>query len=427
MELLSAAVVKKKSRSIMKIIGLESVHVAEHGNLVWVQLHTDDGLVGLGETFRNPEATIAYLHETAAPALIGRDPRNREALNVHLRDRVGNHFSGFPTRSIEVRGNSAVDMALWDLCGQALEAPLHMLLGGLTRERIRIYNTCAGAGYNSKVRHGYNTALVSRDMEPPAEIGVREDLLLQVFDPARLAHELLDAGVTGMKIWPFDVAALRNEGREISAAELREALWPIEEIRKAVGDRMDIMIEYHGLWQLPAQLKIAAALAEHDIYWHEEPIGMHNFDDLAEYRRAVKGRVAAGENMGTVPWYREAFARKAVDVAHFDIAWIGGLSEGLRVQHLAEAHDRPIAPHDCTGPVTLACNVHMLAAAPNGLIAETVRAYLDGFYRDILTELPPVENGHISPLTKPGLGAALDPALFKRDDVTLRLSGERCR
>ena len=95
----------------MKIIGVETVHVGEFSNLVWVRLHTDAGLIGLGETFRNPLATIAYIHETCAPALIGRDPLNRVAAIRDIRDRVGNHFSGYPTRSIEVRGNSAVDMA----------------------------------------------------------------------------------------------------------------------------------------------------------------------------------------------------------------------------------------------------------------------------------------------------------------------------
>jgi L-alanine-DL-glutamate epimerase-like enolase superfamily enzyme len=128
---------------------------------------------------------------------------------------------------------------------------------------------------------------------------------------------------------------------------------------------MDILIEYHGLWRLPAALKIADELREHEIYWHEEPIWMQNFDDLARYRERVRGRVAGSENLGTVPWYREVFVRGALDVAHFDIGWIGGVSEGQRIAHLAAAFDRFIAPHDCTGPVTLIANVHMLAAAPN--------------------------------------------------------------
>ncbi|MCL4744141.1 MAG: mandelate racemase/muconate lactonizing enzyme family protein [Burkholderiaceae bacterium] len=409
----------------MKIVGLETVQVEEYGNLVWVLLHTDEGLVGLGETFRNPEATVAYVHETCAPHLIGKDPLCREARMHELATKVGNHFNGFPTRSVEVRGNSAIDLALWDLDGKHLGVPLYRLLGGRTRDRVRIYNTCAGGQYNNKLRHNYNTELVSRDVRAPATIGRYEDLLLQVYEPAQLAQELLAEGITAMKIWPFDVFALRNEGADISARELSAGLWPIEQIRAAVGDRIDILIEYHGLWRLPAALKIADALREHDIYWHEEPIGMQNFDDLARYRERVRGRVAGSENLGTVPWYREVFTRGALDVAHFDLGWIGGLSEGQRITHLAAAFDRCIAPHDCTGPVTLIANVHMLVAAPNGLIAETVRSHTHGFYRQIVNELPLIESGFVHPLERPGLGTELSPVLFARSDTRLRLSGER--
>ena len=409
----------------MKITGVETVQVGEFGNLVWVRLYTDEGLIGLGETFRNPEATVAYVHETCAPYLIGKDPLCREARMRELSAKVGNHFNGFPTRSVEVRGNSAIDIALWDLDGQQLGVPIYRLLGGRTRERVRIYNTCAGGSYNNKLRQGYNTDLVSRDVPLDAPIGPCEDLLMQVHEPARLASELLEQGITAMKIWPFDVFALRNDGADISAAELRQALWPIEQIRGAVGDRMDILIEYHGLWRLPAALKIADALREHEIYWHEEPIWMQNFDDLARYRDRVRGRVAGSENLGTVPWYREVFVRGALDVAHFDIGWIGGISEGQRIAHLAAAFDRFIAPHDCTGPVTLIANVHMLAAAPNALVAETVRSHTGGFYREIVDRMPAIESGFIRPLEGPGLGAALSPDLLARSDARVRLSGVR--
>src|SRR6266404_5042147 len=233
----------------MRIIGLETIQAQAYSNLVWVQLHTDEGLVGLGETFRNPLATIAYIHETCAPFLIGEDPLHRERLTCQMSRNIGNHFNWFPSRCLEVRGNSAIDMALWDIFGKANSQPLYRLMGGPVREACRIYNTCAGGSYNAQVRHGYNTDLLSRDDGRPDTIGRYEDLLLQTFEPAQLAQELLSEGVTAVKIWPFDVFALRNGGNEISAADLKKALWPIEQIRLATGARMDIMIEYHGLWQ----------------------------------------------------------------------------------------------------------------------------------------------------------------------------------
>jgi L-alanine-DL-glutamate epimerase-like enolase superfamily enzyme len=152
---------------------------------------------------------------------------------------------------------------------------------------------------------------------------------------------------------------------------------------------------------------------------------MQNFDDLARYRERVRGRVAGSENLGTLQWYREVFVRGALDVAHFDLAWIGGLSEGQRIAHLAQAFDRSIAPHDCTGPVTLIANVHLLAAAPNALITETVRSHVAGFYRELVTDMPEIQRGYIRPLEKPGLGSALDPALLARKDARIRLTGKR--
>jgi len=405
----------------VKIAAVETVQVAAYGNLVWVELHTDEGLVGLGETFRNPQATVAYIHETCAPYLLGKDPLRIERHARALMAEVGNHFMGFPSRSVEVRGNSAIDLALWDLLGNAAGLPLHQLLGGLCRERIRIYNTCASAGYNRMARAEANSLVATPGA--PSEAGdAFDDLVAQHERPAELARSLLEDGITAMKIWPFDGHALATGGRHIGLNDLRRTVALIEAIRGAVGDRIDVMVEYHGLWQLPAALQIAEALEGLDIYWHEDPIAMHHLDDLARYKDRVRGRVAGSENLGTRPWYREAFGRGAVDVAHFDMAWIGGLSEGRKVAALAETFDRPIAPHDCTGPVVLVANTHLVLATENALILETVRAHYRTYYRDLVTTLPRIENGFAYPMTGPGLGTALHPDLRRRDDVKVRRS-----
>ncbi len=403
----------------MKITAIETLQVAAFGNLVWVELHTDDGLVGLGETFRNPEATVAYIHETCAPYLLGQDPLLIERHAQALMHEVGNHFMGFPSRSVEVRGNSAVDCALWDLFGQATGRPLHQLLGGLCRDHIRIYNTCASAAYNREARTATN-ALLIRPGDVAASSDPLDDLAAQHHRPAELAQSLLEEGITAMKIWPFDAYAVPTGGQHIATADLARAIQPIAAIRKAHGNAIDIMIEYHSLWQLPAALQIAAALAEHDIYWHEDPIAMHQLDDLARYKVLVPSRVCGSENLGTRAWYREAFGRGAIDVAHFDIGWIGGITDGKKFAALAETFDRPIAPHDCTGPVQLVANLHLALSAPKALILETVRAHTRGYYQEIVTTLPRLEQGVAHPLHSPGLGTALQPELRKRADATIR-------
>ncbi|MCP4383948.1 MAG: mandelate racemase/muconate lactonizing enzyme family protein [Hyphomicrobiales bacterium] len=408
----------------MKIVGVETVQLAEYGNNLWVRIHTDEGAIGIGETFRNPISTIAYIHETCAPFLLGKDPTQRQYLSAMISKGIGNHFNGFPTRSVEIRGNSAIDIALWDLCGKSLGKPLYELLGGRITKDIRIYNTCAGGGYNNKVRHGYNTQLISRDDPRPDDFNEDDDLLMQVYEPASLAESLLVQNINAMKIWPFDVIALQTRGMEISGADIAKAIWPIEQIRKAVGDRIDILVEYHGLWKLPAAIEIARALRDYNIYWHEEPIWMQNFDDIKRYKEHASGFVTGSENLGSLQWYREVFQRGAIDVANFDVIWVGGITEAQKIAHLAEAYDRVIAPHDCTGPVTLLVNAHLLTAQPNGLIAETVRSHLGGFYREVVTDLPEIVNGRLTPTTAPGIGADLLPDVLTRSDLNRKVTGQ---
>jgi galactonate dehydratase len=126
----------------MKITAVETVRLGEFPNLVWIRLKTDEGLTGLGETFMGAAAVEAYIHESAAPKLIGRDPIQIEAINKSLINYLGWRGTG-----VETRGNSAIDIALWDLFGKAIGRPVCEALGGKSRDRIRVYNTCAGYKY----------------------------------------------------------------------------------------------------------------------------------------------------------------------------------------------------------------------------------------------------------------------------------------
>jgi L-alanine-DL-glutamate epimerase-like enolase superfamily enzyme len=405
----------------MKITAVETVQVTEFSNMVWLRVETDQGLVGLGETFRNADAVVAYVHETVGPYLLGKDPR-QPALHAHrLGNEVGNHFFGYPSRSVELRGNSAVDIALWDLKAQALGVPLYELLGGMCHDRLRIYNTCASASYNKQARAGVNSLLIAPD-DPVMDGDPLDDLNAQHAAPGALARSLLDEGIVAMKVWPFDAYAGQANGHHIAPRELAAGVAKLEQIRTAVGNDMDIMLELHAMWHLPAALQIARAVAHLDIYWLEDPVNMANFDDLARYRHAVSSRVVGSENLGSGRWCREALERGAVDVVTSDLAWVGGLTEGRRIVALAETYDRPVAFHDCTGPVGLCVNLHLMLTCPNALVLETVRAYTRGFYTDVLTTLPPIEQGHAYPMQGPGLGTTLRPELLTREDVTIRRS-----
>src|SRR5207249_71819 len=128
----------------MRITAIETIHLGAYPNITLVEVHTDEGLSGLGETFRTPRTVAAQIHETVAPYLLGKGPLTIDAhSNVLL-----NPYLGFGSTSAEIRAASAVDIALWDLWGKVLGRPVHELLGGLTRDKIRVYNTCAGYSYN---------------------------------------------------------------------------------------------------------------------------------------------------------------------------------------------------------------------------------------------------------------------------------------
>jgi L-alanine-DL-glutamate epimerase-like enolase superfamily enzyme len=392
----------------VKITGIETIRLAERPNLLWVHVETDEGLTGLGETFFGPGAVEAHLHDTVAPMVIGRDPLAIDLLSADL---VG--YLGFRSTGAEMRGNSAFDLALWDLFGQATGQPVAQLLGGFTRESIRTYNTCAGPDYIKKAtgQQSANFGLGQSDLDDLTGFLTRAD---------DLALSLMDEGITAMKIWPFDHAAEATRGQHISAEDLKTALAPFEKIRRAAGDAMDIMVEFHSLWQLLPAMRIARALAPYGTYWHEDPIRMDSLGDLRRYAEASPAPVCASETLGGRAAFRDLLETGAAGVVMLDVAWCGGLSEARKIAAMAEAWHLPVAPHDCTGPVVLAASTHLSLNAPNALIQESVRAFYRGWYRDVVTALPPVAKGQITVPPGPGLGLALLPDLDRGWTVSRR-------
>ena len=396
----------------MKITGIETIRIEERPNLLWVQVHTDEGLVGLGETFFGARTVEAHVHEWIAPRVIGRDPLQIDRLAADL---VG--YLGFRSTGAETRGNSAFDIALWDLFGKATGQPIAQLLGGFTRPEIRTYNTCAGTEY-IKQATGQTTANygigAGRDYDDLNGFLHRAD---------DLAQSLLDEGITAMKIWPFDAAAERSRGQYISVPDLKAALEPFEKIRNAVGDRMDIMVEFHSMWQLLPAIQIARALAPFDTFWHEDPIRMDSLSSLSRYAAASTAPVCASETLGSRWAFRDLLETGAAGVVMLDISWCGGLSEARKIAAMAEAWHLPVAPHDCTGPVVLAASTHLSLNAPNALVQESVRAFYRTWYRDLVTALPEVRDGMITVPPGAGLGLALNPDLDRAFTVHRRHSG----
>lgn len=397
----------------MKITALETLRTEEFSNVLWVRVHTDQGTIGLGETFYGAGAVEAHIHDTLASRLLGQDPLRIEALNRLMTDLPMAQAS----TGVEYRAASAIDIALWDLLGKVCDQPVHQMLGGLCADRLRVYNTCAGYGYvrNKNIRPVDTWNLGSKE-------GPYEDLAAFMTDAGALAENLLENGITAMKIWPFDPAAQENRGLFISAEQMKEAINPFEKIRNRVGDKMEIMVEFHSLWNLPTAKTIARALEPFQPTWYEDPIRMNSPQALAEYAASTDVWVCASETLGSRFPYKDMLDQNAMHVVMVDLCWTGGLTEGRKIASLADTYHRPFAPHDCTGPVGFAAAAHASFSQPNTLIQESVRAFYDGWYKELVTVVPTIKDGYILPMEGPGLGVDLLPSVFERADLVCRKS-----
>ncbi|WP_439561524.1 mandelate racemase/muconate lactonizing enzyme family protein [Roseinatronobacter sp.] len=396
----------------MKITAIETIRIAERPNLLWLEVHTDEGITGLGETFFGAATVEAHVHEWIAPRVLGRDPLQIDALAADL---VG--YLGFRSAGAEMRGNSAFDIALWDVFGKATGQPVAQLLGGFTRPSIRTYNTCAGLDYIKKA-DGQQVGNWGQGKKPHAY----DDLDAFLHRADELALSLLEDGITAMKIWPFDIAAEKSRGQYIAPDDLQTALRPFEKIRDAVGDKMDIMVEFHSMWQLLPAMQIARALAPFNTFWHEDPIRMDSLGSLARYAQASVAPICASETLATRWGFRDLLETGVAGVVMLDLSWCGGLSEARKIASMAEAWHLPVAPHDCTGPVVLTASTHLSLNAPNALVQESVRAFYRTWYRDLVTALPEVNDGQITVPPGPGLGLALNPELDRAFDTSRKVT-----
>ncbi|MBB5752201.1 mandelate racemase/muconate lactonizing enzyme family protein [Prosthecomicrobium pneumaticum] len=386
-------------------------------NNLWVRIHTDSGLSGLGETYYLPRAVAAVIHDVYAPLLVGRDPRDIENHWQNLFSLV--NFCG--PMGAEMRAISAIDVALWDLLGQIAGLPIHTLLGGRSRDRIRLYNTCVGFGKYPDLDAWTNGRA------------------------GELAEDLLRQGITAMKVWPFDrfgpgLAGPENErgqtmvwgavtaagtlGHVISNEDLKAGIAVVEDIRRAVGDRMQIAIEGHCRWDLPSSVKIARALEPYDVLWLEEIMPPDNVDAFVRLKAQTTVPICESERVFTRFGFRPWIEKNAVDIVMMDLSWGGGLTEGRKVAAMADTYYLPFTCHDTIGPVALWAATHLMLHAPNGMIMETVRGYIDGWYDDVLEDRIPMIEGRLTLPDRPGLGTRLREDFTSRPNVRIEVTSE---
>lgn len=357
-------------------------------DLTILQVHTDEGVIGLGETMPHAGMESAAIHGPIADRVLGADPQNISA----IRDDLMTNFNYYGYAGAEFRALSALDIALWDIKGKLAGEPIYQLLGGKARERIPTYNTC----YDQEFEF--------------------------IEEPVALAESLLDEGITAMKVWPFDQFASETRGQRISPEHLKRGLDPIRQVREAVGDAMDIAVECHGLWSLTPGKRILRALAEFEPLWVEDVIRKGDYESYGHLAEAAEVPLCISERLIGRYEFLAALRTGAVDIVMPDICWTGGISEGMAIASLAEAHHLPVAPHNSGGPVMHVANAHLNTAIPNLYIMETIRDRYNGWHRNLVTDPLPAENGTIAPPEKPGLGTSFEETLLDHEDTEVRQS-----
>ncbi len=269
----------------MKITSVESFVHPDFPNIIYVKIGTDAGVYGIGESYYFGRTVATFVDEFVAPTLIGLDPANIEAISRKLTTYIGALSSG-----VEMRAKSAVDIALWDIKGKVEGKPIYQLLGGQSKA-LSIYNTCAGRGYMRKSDQDSSAWGISDKNDQ------YEDLQAFLTDAGSLAKELLAEGIGGMKIWPFDTYAEKNDGKDISDEDLKKGLIPLQKVRDAVGEKMQLMLELHALWSPVAAKKIFEATKDLKLTWIEDPIYPDLLDDYALLRSKGYAPIAHGETV----------------------------------------------------------------------------------------------------------------------------------
>jgi L-alanine-DL-glutamate epimerase-like enolase superfamily enzyme len=356
-----------------------------------VEVETDQGLVGLGEAahFGGPMASTAQVIEhELKPYLVGEDPREIERLWERMHRRAYKHARG----GIVIAAISGIDIALWDLRGKMAGMPVWQLLGGY-RRRVPAYAT---GGFYAE---GKNVRELVAEMETYVAAGFR-------------AVKMKVGRNSGIEMSALRASAQRG----VAEVSLAQDLERVAAVRKAIGTDIRLMVDANGAWDVATAVKMGRALEPYDIYWYEEPVWPDDVAGSAEVAAKVAIPVAGYEtcSYGIVD-FNDYIRARAVHFVQPDVAWAGGLTETLKIAHMAQAAHLPIAPHIHGSAVAVACALHLLGAVRNGSMAETVFPA-----HALMTELvkePYVfdsRSGEIELPDRPGLGIELNPKIVSK-------------
>jgi galactonate dehydratase len=357
----------------MKITDVKTFLVGAGGrNWVYVKILTDQGLHGIGEAYSaGPDEATVKVIEDFKTWLVGEDPRNVQ----YLFDLMYN-TTRFPGGLVVNAAISGIEHALWDLAGKSAGVPVWALLGGRTRNKIRVYQSTGGGS--------------------PQEAAESAKRLVETF-----GYTALKMGISAPGDMPF------NQAIRLSAAR-------VGAVREAVGPDVDIGVDIHTKFvEVQRAARLARAIEPYNPMWLEEPIRPENFDAMKKLSEQVNIPLASGESNYGKYEFKELIESQALDYVQPDICVCGGVLEMKKIAAMAEAQYMLVAPHNPMSPLATAVNVHFAASTPNFHILE-YSAPVSGARKDVLKEpLMVKKDGYVDIPNKPGWGVELNEEAFK--------------
>jgi galactonate dehydratase len=396
----------------MKIVKVESVRFNENidvgggsggsgrAEFCWVRLHTDTGIIGTGETYPGINGELGALKDMAKRFLLGKDARDVDGIWQNIYQYMSMRNAG----GSDMRILSAINMAQLDVLGKSMGLPLYRLLGGKTRPSVKVYNTTTDYWAINNMKMGQDTAAIVKF--------------------------LLDRGITGMKIYPFNEFSFMENGRNgtgqfITSADLEKGLTWLKQIRETAGNKMEILIDAGGRWNLTSSQRILKAI---------EPFNVIHFEDIqipsnAQQAYAVLAAessvpIAHSETIATRYEVKDFLQARAMDILMYDLCWCGGPGEAKKMSDLADAYNIPTSPHTAGGPLLWLSSIHLCTAIPNFCYMESNYWKYTHQYPYFLNNVPVPVNGYVSPPESPGLGAEIKPELFAGGDAIVETIAE---
>ncbi|TNC69865.1 mandelate racemase/muconate lactonizing enzyme family protein [Rubellimicrobium roseum] len=362
------------------------------GGRYWilVKLTSDTGVTGWGEVYAaavGSEAMGAVIRDVFARHMEGENPENVELM---FRRAYSSGFTQRPDPTV-MGAFSGLEIACWDMVGKDRGRPVHALIGGRVSDHIRAYTYL----YPTRPHHAL-----------PAFWGDADQA-------AEAALDTVARGYTAVKFDPAGPYTIRS-GHMPSLHDIDRSVAFCHAIREAVGPRADLLFGTHGQFSTAGALRMGAAIAPFNPLWFEEPVPPDDMDSLARVAAALPIPVATGERLTTKREFAQALAAGAT-ILQPALGRSGGIWETRKIAALAEAANAQVAPHLYAGPVEWAANIHLCAAIPNGLMAETIET---PFHNALIRGAIRVEEGFVRIPTEPGLGLEVDEALVRAHPFT---------